>query len=145
MDKKCVFGTVNVINVYLLMTITKTIYRTHWQYRSWIMDSFVIPWSVSISETYLKIKDSAVYYIIQCQKECNLILHNLTWLSSARGLDLEYFSIRSVIRKKMLVWGEEFLYNQFSRLLQLYHQYTFYIQTCLCVKGPVRLSAGIYL
>lgn len=79
------------------MTITNTIYRTHLQYRSWIMDSFVIPWSVSISETYMKIKD---YYIIQCQKEYNLVLHNLTWLSSARGLDLEYFSITSVIRKK---------------------------------------------
>lgn len=83
------------------MTITEAMYRTRLQYIFWIMDSFLIPWSVSISETYLKIEDFAVYYIIQCQKECNLILHNLTWLSSARGLDLEHFLIRSVIRKKI--------------------------------------------
>lgn len=129
------FGTVNVTNVYLLMTITKAIYRTHLQYRSWIMDSFVIPWSVSISETYLKIKDSAVYYIIQCQKECNLILHNLTWLSSARELDLEYFSVRSVIRKTTLVWGKEFLYNQLFRLTVVSSIHILYPNMSVCERA----------
>lgn len=34
LDNKSVFSTVNVINVYLLVTITKAIYRTHLQYKS---------------------------------------------------------------------------------------------------------------
>lgn len=32
--------------------------------------------------------------------ECNIILYNLVWFSNVNGLDLEFFLIKSVIRKK---------------------------------------------
>ena len=89
--------------------------------------------------------------------EWNIILHNLAWLNNASGLDFECFPIRSVIRKKNAsVGGREKTYSWITNSSDYYideiscsisrhgMEWTFCIQTCLFVKGPISLSTCVF-